>query len=392
MPFKFRLPRFAHLSSFLASIGLAVGLCGGGFFFVETNGFLDRQAEHEADRRLAVSLRLALQGAQDMETSQRGFLLTGQDIYLQPFDYGHDTALSSIAKFSTLSMNRPEHGLAAELLDTLKAKDRELRQTIELRRQGHLDQALNVMALGEGKRLMDRYRLLIDRQLGFYVAEQARLQEQTVIRLRSAKIAFAIWLTSFGALLCFALVSSRLAQRRLRELSARLAKEASHDALTGLPNRRYLDEELSRLVAGATRRGEALCALYMDLDGFSQINNTLGHAAGDEALRKVCETFERCLRDCDFLARVGGDEFVVICPQTTAIQASSLATRLIEAVNALTPLEEAPAGILGVSVGIAAFPESAAERSALLVAADEAMYDAKRAGKRVARHAPPLKA
>ena len=386
-PFSFNLRK---LSSAFAFFGAVVALAGAGMFFYQANHFLQRQAEHEAARRLAVQLRVALQGAQDMESSQRGFLLTGKESYLMPFDAGRDAAKTAIVRFGQLATTRAETHLAERLLATLGAKERELTHTIDLSRRGQRAKAQRLVDSDEGKLLMDRYRLMIDRQLRFYGAEQERLQSLTAQKLATAKVAFAAWMASFGSLLCFALASSRLAHRRLREATSRLAREASHDALTGLPNRRYLDEELARELAGASRRGEALCALYMDLDGFSQINNTLGHGAGDLALQRVCETLRSKLRDCDFLARVGGDEFVAICPQTTAMQAATLGARLIEAVNALAPLPEAPAGLLGVSVGVAAYPECALTQTELLVAADEAMYAAKRAGKRVLRHAPTL--
>jgi diguanylate cyclase (GGDEF)-like protein len=198
------------------------------------------------------------------------------------------------------------------------------------------------------------------------------------------------------ALLCGALAHASLRSevRQRQDLSRRLEHEATHDALTSLPNRRSFMHELERSVARARRSGGMLAILFIDLDGFKQINDALGHPTGDVLLRQVAHRFEQSLRKSDLVARIGGDEFAVLADATSFDALVQLADRLIAIVSA--PLLDAhPEHRISASIGLAVFPTDAADGTALLSEADAAMYRAKRAGKgRVARpvhwqpHAP----
>lgn len=172
------------------------------------------------------------------------------------------------------------------------------------------------------------------------------------------------------------------------------AHRAQHDPLTGLPNRRLLDLELQRSLARARRRGERLAVMFIDVDGFKQVNDRAGHAAGDDLLRDIADRLRTALRAGDVVARWGGDEFVAIvespgCRRHVAGLARSLLAavrdlepRLRDPREASAPLSTAGPGALplGASIGVAMYPQDGREAEELLRVADAAMYRAKRAG------------
>ena len=165
-----------------------------------------------------------------------------------------------------------------------------------------------------------------------------------------------------------------LAEQRVLEL-------ARYDELTGLPNRRLFTEELARALARAQRSGEAIAVMFIDLDQFKQVNDNLGHAAGDELLCTVAQRLRAQLRHMDLLARLGGDEFVALVEGTAeAAHLSRTAHRLLHA--AAEPVALAGTAVqVSASIGIALFPSDANDADALMRHADTAMYEAKRAGR-----------
>jgi diguanylate cyclase (GGDEF)-like protein len=162
-------------------------------------------------------------------------------------------------------------------------------------------------------------------------------------------------------------------------------ERALHDALTGLYNRRYFWRRLDDEVAFARRHGRPLALLVGDLDRFKGVNDAHGHAAGDEVLRAVAAALMEVRRRGDTVARIGGEEFAVILPETDAAEAVRVAERMRQAVAALSfqpDLLEARPFAVTISVGAAAAPPTASlGAAALLAAADAAMYRAKQAGR-----------
>ncbi len=164
-----------------------------------------------------------------------------------------------------------------------------------------------------------------------------------------------------------------------KELEQRLAYEAVHDSLTGLPTRPLLFDRLDQALAAARRRRLQVAVLFVDLDEFKLVNDSLGHVAGDEVLVAVAQRLREAVREVDTPARFGGDEFVVICPDVTGIaDAVGIAERIRDALATAIPVAGTSVQI-GASVGIAIADGSAAG-DALLREADSATYGVKRRG------------
>ncbi|MCW2983321.1 MAG: hypothetical protein JWR63_891 [Conexibacter sp.] len=168
-----------------------------------------------------------------------------------------------------------------------------------------------------------------------------------------------------------------------RRAEAQVAYLAYHDALTGLPNRTQLEEQLRTDLARARRSGEAVALLYFDLDNFKLVNDSLGHAAGDEVLRETARRVSELVRGGDVLARQGGDEFLLLMhcagAETAAAAAQLAAERIAGALERPVEISDAEFHI-GASIGVALFPEHADDAESLLKNADAAMYQAKRTG------------
>lgn len=173
------------------------------------------------------------------------------------------------------------------------------------------------------------------------------------------------------------------------DLHAQLESQAITDALTGLYNRRGFNQALEAALSRIDRSGKRMAVLYLDLDGFKRVNDSLGHAAGDQILRRVADQLKTCLRPYDILARMGGDEFTALLDSLDHPEdAARVAEKLIELVSVRHTID----GLeftLGASIGIACFPECGQSVDGLLRAADMAMYEAKRAGRQQYRFFSP---
>lgn len=171
------------------------------------------------------------------------------------------------------------------------------------------------------------------------------------------------------------------AEQTIRQLSL-------HDALTGLANRRFLNENEKHLLAGAKRSGKQMAILAVDLDEFKAVNDRYGHAAGDEVLVTSAERMKRLLRESDVIVRLGGDEFVIVLGQVDdAAAAREVAGRVVETLSQPIPLAEGGTAHIGASVGVAMCCAGGETLNELLKKADAALYAAKRDGKRTFREA-----
>ncbi len=166
-----------------------------------------------------------------------------------------------------------------------------------------------------------------------------------------------------------------------RALSQKMAHLAQYDSLTDLPNRLLLNDRLARAMALAQRHGEKLAVLYLDVDRFKHINDSLGHAVGDRLLQSVAGRLLQCVRSSDTVSRQGGDEFVVLFSAVRNFQDAAIcAEKILQAVNAPHDIDQHIVHVT-VSIGIVVYPDDGKDADSLLKHADFAMYQAKDSGR-----------
>ncbi len=214
----------------------------------------------------------------------------------------------------------------------------------------------------------------------------------------SSNIDYSSYLTATNTWVMFTIVFFTFAQllsnvmgTTMEELRERLALTyqqkqeiehlANHDQLTGLPSLRLADDRLEMAIALANRNQSRSALVYLDLDGFKSINDGFGHAAGDAILQQIALRFNQAIRATDTCCRIGGDEFLIIVPDIAGqTELQSLCERIIEALK--TPFQfEQKSLTVGVSIGVAIYPDNASDAKALRQSADEAMLLVKRSGK-----------
>ena len=173
----------------------------------------------------------------------------------------------------------------------------------------------------------------------------------------------------------------RLLYKQLENHNQVLQPLALHDALTGIPNRRLLMDRLALAIAHARRNKSTMAVMYLDLDGFKQINDTLGHDVGDLLLNHVAARLVSAVREEDTVARLGGDEFVIVMSELTQDDdAAKLAAKVIQAVSQPYSIQRLDVSMTA-SIGVSIYPAHGEEAEALMKNADIALYEAKHMGK-----------
>jgi len=181
------------------------------------------------------------------------------------------------------------------------------------------------------------------------------------------------------------LVETSRAARAARALSQRMSHLAQHDALTALPNRLLLRDRLGRAITLARRYRRRVALLFVDLDHFKQVNDSMGHAMGDQLLRSVAERLQACVRQSDTVSRYGGDEFLILLPELDDPVSAGVSARKIIAA-ATMPHHIAQHNLrITVSVGISVYPDDCDDVESLIDHADAAMYLAKEHGRNAYR-------
>ena len=184
----------------------------------------------------------------------------------------------------------------------------------------------------------------------------------------------------------FSLISHDISERKQAE--RKLLHQARHDALTGLPNRRLLRENLEHTISDSARHGRIAGVFFIDIDGFKMINDTLGHPVGDQLLKDVAARLKTCARKSDNLSRAGGDEFVLTSSLQGRNSARILAAKIVDCFA--QPFFAGGNQIsVGVSIGVSLFPKDCEDADSLLRNAEVAMYEAKRNGRNQVRFFEP---
>ena len=170
--------------------------------------------------------------------------------------------------------------------------------------------------------------------------------------------------------------------QRLKKLAEeRMYHMATHDGLTDLPNLRLAMDRLSMALSEARRRKTMAAVMFIDLDGFKAVNDTLGHDAGDRVLKQVARRLLSCVRETDTVSRVGGDEFLVVATGLhTPENAAPMAEKILQLVSQPF-ISNGQQPVISASIGIAFYPDHGEDRDQLIKLADEAMYQIKKSGK-----------
>jgi diguanylate cyclase (GGDEF)-like protein/PAS domain S-box-containing protein len=167
----------------------------------------------------------------------------------------------------------------------------------------------------------------------------------------------------------------------LKATQRELEQLASFDTLTGVPNRRLLNDRLEQTLRRMQRRNDGLAVMFIDLDGFKNVNDTHGHAIGDMALQAVASRLQRCVRSSDSVGRLGGDEFAIVLEGARLPAEAALVGERIVAAMADPLVIEGRRLTIAASIGIAVYPDDGTDAAGLLRSADDAMYEVKQAGR-----------
>ncbi|MDO8960660.1 MAG: diguanylate cyclase [Methylophilus sp.] len=336
----------------------------------------------DAQRYLLATFSSAMVEA---ETGQRGYLMTNNVEFFNAYNEGKQKALNT---YQAIAENFPLFPDIKPLMVEARQLSEEKFNTIE----SSIKVQLNVgsyashltLTKDKGRAVMNQMKLkLADADM--LLLEQRQVYEKQIHQ--------ALELTIFCGLMLVLIVVGILifsyrrtiqlfeAMLETKEASKSLAHQAEHDMLTNLSNRRGFDHYIELAHSNAHQRNLQYAVIYLDLDGFKEVNDTYGHNIGDSVLVEVAKIITGQLREHDFLARLGGDEFAIVINyyhhQKSLIE---IANRIIASVNKPINIDHHPIQI-GVSIGIARFPQDAVHKETLIAMADTAMYYSKKKGK-----------
>lgn len=358
----------------------------------------------------------------DAETGQRGYVLSGNPAYLKPYYDGTESLANHYSRLTSLTSDDPEQ---QELLRKIKkivaAKIKELASTINSVQEGHKDAAIEMINRDIGKDYMDDIRsliaefsrselVLLEKRKGEFMQTRAEINTIIIVEIlfmlvlaivtflflnktfflplqllisgakkveegRRLDVQDIISKDEMGQLLAtFYAMSEKVYSR-----SRRLTYDVNHDTLTGLKNRKTLYESIENSIRAARQSNCKVAALFIDLNMFKQINDTLGHDAGDLILQETAERICSAVRSDDEIFRVGGDEFLVILQNIASSEdVHGIIQKILEAFA--VPVEISGSRMtIQISIGIALLPDDTRDGQELVKFADVAMYAAKNA-------------
>lgn len=277
--------------------------------------------------------------------------------------------------------------IARQIAITPSESETALTQLLALDSEALLRDLNKAVSLFEAQAEEDASRLELIQNASFYAALVILLLEGLLIFVPAQRVVTRSItnLETQSKIVTRAKVEAVRRNQELELLKDRVEHEAMHDSLTELPNRRALEAHMAKLKSLAQDTEGTLSVLHVDLDRFKQINDTLGHAAGDHVLKHVAATLRACVRPDDMIARVGGDEFVILpALNISEGELTKLAERIIEAMRQPIPYKDNVCHFgasIGIGIGISTAKSSAIDPADLLVKADIALYHAKERGR-----------
>ncbi|WP_158647159.1 GGDEF domain-containing protein [Actinoplanes sp. ATCC 53533] len=359
----------------VATAGLAVGLAAlATLAIVGTRGAKQATAQVRASNQVSIAWQSVFVEISEQDAALRQYLATG-------------TSLDRAALRAVI-------GSAEEQLDWLTAhggSDAAF-QVVQLRRHyARYENTLHAVAAAGEQGQPER----IEAHVQSAAPEFSALRRMSVANIERERRGLAAYLAAADGrnqalqsiavgviiidLATFALCAAILIgyQRRVERQAASSHHQATHDALTGLANRVLFHDRAQQALNIAARTRQPVGIVSLDLNGFKQVNDTLGHHRGDLLLQHVANRLTECVRDTDTVARLGGDEFSILLPNVTSVaDATEVARRVLDSLRQPLDLDGQPA-IVGASIGVVIFPEHGADVELLLQHADKAMYTAK---------------
>jgi diguanylate cyclase (GGDEF)-like protein len=324
----------------------------------------------------------------ELESGQRGYLLTGDAAYLDFYNQARrDLAVALTALDKAFAADALRSADIAEVTRLARAKEDEAARSVQLRLEGRQAAALDAAIADEGRPLREAVRTTLHSLADQLRVALADLDGQQTEKFRHIYALLAVVVLVVDISVIVAIMSLSTSIQRMREQQREEEHKAMHDALTGLPNRRYLSEWLGMALAAARRAGQPLAVLYFDLDGFKLVNDRFGHEAGDRVLQVTATRLRRTLRASDFISRLGGDEFVAVLADGPSVPVVSMLIARLQTELGKPPIAELEDGAVSASIGTAWFPDDGDAVDTLLAAADRAMYAAKQTRK--AARSPP---
>lgn len=316
---------------------------------------------------------------------QRGYILTGNRDFLQPFNDGSIQLAASIAQLDVLTRDNPQQ---QERVTRLKGEARRyltiISDGVRAMASGNAEAAHGLVKLGNGRAALLQVTDTI-RQIERHERDLLAQRVDIANRSESRNHLFMIIVGVSGTvMLAFALLSVRALRRAFaREAAYReeLRLLAGTDELTGIANRRELLSGLKREIAASLRTDRPLAFALVDIDHFKRVNDTYGHPAGDEVIRKVARAALAAVRGCDLVGRIGGEEFAIVLPGAGVAQAYEICERLRQRIQSdLIELPEGETISVSISSGVSRLMkgETADE---LVARADAALYQAKQGGR-----------
>jgi diguanylate cyclase (GGDEF)-like protein len=331
-------------------------------------------------------LRSAMGG---IESSYRGFALTGRQTFVDSF---RATRLNAQQEWSTLGAltldNRLQQNRLPDLSRLMAAKFQFAEMVISLRRAGGVEAAIKAVQTEASQPNGDELQMLIANMEN----EERRLMAQRIAhakeQLKETRDLLILG-TVLGMLIAFVggwstqrdQSARAVAVSEARAMALEMTHSAEHDVLTGLPNRMLFKDRVTQAIILAPRHMKKVAVLFLDLDGFKHINDSLGHPTGDKLLQSIAKRLVDCVRASDTVSRQGGDEFVVLLseveqPENTAITAR----RMLQTVAAAHSVDQHDLHI-STSIGVSVYPDDGVDAETLIKNADTAMYQAKANGR-----------
>jgi len=318
----------------------------------------------------------------NLEVALRGYIVSSDEDYLIRSRVTLGATRDAVAQLQTLALgNAQAERAAGELANLIGERLTAISALDDLHATQGAPAAIKAISLSRGGAAIDRTYQLIDR---LSETENQRLAERTEQLRQNTNLSLVTFYVAAGfnlALLCFVYYLAYREIKERRQAEDLLRHTATHDPLTALPNRTLLSERLTRHLSARRGQDERLAVLSIDLDRFKNINDTLGHDAGDRLLQGVARRLSGCVRRGDTVSRQGGDEFVVVIEQFASTRdVVSIAEKILAEVAKPLYLNGKEFHITA-SIGVSTYPDDGRDLQTLLKNADVAMYRAKEQGK-----------